>query len=79
MIIRLSAQHYAVDDTITAHVSTGEDPTQLEPVGVLRFEDPEHWKTWSTWMRLAAAMFAMTRTDAAAGIKLELYINGDGE
>lgn len=79
MIFRLSARHNTVTDTITVHVSAGEDPAQLEPVGVLRFENPEHWKTWSTWMRLAAATFAMTRTDAIAGIKLELYINGDSE
>lgn len=33
----------------------------------------EEWEQWKTWQTLAAATYAMTRADVAAGIDVQVY------
>lgn len=34
---------------------------------------PEEWEQWKTWQTLAAATYAMTRADVAAGIDVQIH------
>lgn len=34
---------------------------------------PEDWEEWKNWQSIAAATFAMTRADVAAGVDVQVY------
>lgn len=76
MIVRFG--YIPIGDHVHVRVYMGSEPETLMQCGFLDL-DESHFNYLRSWLGVVAATLSLTRVDAAAGLKIELYLIDESE